>query len=115
MPNGEPLAILTTMPAMIQENSGTPDAKAIPKHNCTATKNITMLDGISFLISLSIFLTLLAFDDQQFKRQSIAVFKDSNTIFTDCKAPAYNFLTIALLIQVWQRYARRKGGTVVRD
>ena len=40
---------------MIPENRGAPDAKAIPKHNGTATKKTTILAGKSLLTSLNIF------------------------------------------------------------
>jgi hypothetical protein len=43
-----PLALAKIF-AMIPANKGAPDAKAIPKHNGTATKNTTMLAGKSFL------------------------------------------------------------------
>ena len=55
-PKEEPLAAPTTippiMPAMIPANRGAPEARAMPKHNGTATKNTTMLAGKSCLISL---------------------------------------------------------------
>ena len=51
-PSWEPLKAPTTIPpmipAMIPENNGAPDAKAIPKHNGTATKNTTTEAGKSF-------------------------------------------------------------------
>ena len=56
-PNGEPLATPTTIPptipAIIPANNGAPDAKAIPRHKGTATKNTTMLAGKSFLMLLN--------------------------------------------------------------
>jgi hypothetical protein len=59
-PNDEPLAIPTiippTIPAMMPEKSGAPEASAIPKHKGTATKNTTILAGRSLLISLNILL-----------------------------------------------------------
>ena len=48
----EPLANATTIPptipAIIPENKGAPDARAIPKHNGKATKNTTKPAGKSF-------------------------------------------------------------------
>jgi hypothetical protein len=41
------------MPAIIPEKSGAPDAKAIPKHKGTATKNTTILDDKFCLTSLN--------------------------------------------------------------
>ena len=56
-PSGDPLAIPTTIPptipAMIPANNGAPDARAIPKHKGTATKNTTILAGKSFLKCLN--------------------------------------------------------------
>ena len=50
--NCEPLANATiippTIPEIIPENSGAPDAKAIPKHKGKATKNTTRPAGKSF-------------------------------------------------------------------
>jgi len=52
-PRGDPLRAPTTMPptipAMMPENNGAPDARAIPKHNGTATRNTTILAGMSYL------------------------------------------------------------------
>jgi hypothetical protein len=45
-----------TIPAMIPEKSGAPDARAIPRHSGTATKNTTILAGRSLLSSLNMFL-----------------------------------------------------------
>ena len=51
-PSGDPLATPTTIPptipAIMPANKGAPDARAIPKHNGTATKKTTMLAGRSF-------------------------------------------------------------------
>jgi hypothetical protein len=58
-PSGDPLAIPTiippTMPAIIPEKSGAPEASAIPRHSGSATKNTTILAGKSLLISLNMF------------------------------------------------------------
>jgi hypothetical protein len=40
------------MPAITPENSGAPEAKAIPRHKGSATKNTTILAGKSLLNSL---------------------------------------------------------------
>jgi hypothetical protein len=45
-----------TIPAMIPEKSGAPDARAIPRQSGTATKNTTILAGMSLLSSLNMFL-----------------------------------------------------------
>ncbi len=37
------------IPAIKPDKSGAPEANAIPKHKCKATKNITILAGKSFL------------------------------------------------------------------
>ena len=54
-PRDEPLAIPTTIPPMIPdmmpENKGAPDARAIPRHKGMATKNTTILAGISLFSS----------------------------------------------------------------
>jgi hypothetical protein len=42
-----PTTIPPTIPAMIPEKSGAPDASAIPRHSGTATKNTTILAGRS--------------------------------------------------------------------
>ena len=56
-PNGEPLAMPTTMPptmpAIIPAKRGAPEARAMPKQSGTATKNTTILEGKSCLISLN--------------------------------------------------------------
>ncbi len=39
-----------TIPAIIPDNGGAPDAKAIPKHNGSATKNTTSPEGKFSLI-----------------------------------------------------------------
>ena len=56
-PSGEPLAPPTTMPptmpAMIPAKSGAPEANAIPRQSGTATKNTTMLAGMSCLRCLN--------------------------------------------------------------
>ena len=61
----EPLSPPTTIPPMIPaispENSGAPLAKAIPKHNGSATKNTTILAGKSFLIFLNILICIFIF------------------------------------------------------
>jgi hypothetical protein len=44
-----------TIPAMIPEKSGAPDARAMPRHSGTATKNTTILAGRSLLSSLNMF------------------------------------------------------------
>ena len=43
------------MPAIIPEKSGAPEARAIPRHSGSATKNTTILAGKSLLISLNMF------------------------------------------------------------
>jgi len=54
----EPLANATTipptMPAIIPENNGAPDASAIPKHKGSATRKTTNPAGKSFLIYLKL-------------------------------------------------------------
>ena len=56
-PNGDPLinptTIPPTIPAIIPENNGAPDANAIPKHKGTATKKTIKLAGRSLLASLN--------------------------------------------------------------
>ena len=51
-PRGEPLIRATTVPptipAMMPENRGAPDANAIPRQSGTATRNTTILAGISY-------------------------------------------------------------------
>ena len=49
-----PTTIPPTIPAINPEKSGAPLANAIPKHNGSATKNTTILAGMSFLIYLNI-------------------------------------------------------------
>ena len=53
----EPLSPPTTTPPIIPainpENKGAPLANAIPKHKGSATKNTTILAGISLLICLN--------------------------------------------------------------
>jgi hypothetical protein len=52
-PRADPLKIdmiiPPTIPAMIPENNGAPDASAIPRHNGTATRKTTILEGKSDL------------------------------------------------------------------
>lgn len=43
-----PTTIPPTIPAMIPENNGAPEAIAIPKHNGRATKNTTNPEGKSY-------------------------------------------------------------------
>ena len=58
-PKGDPLSVPTTipptMPAMIPEKRGAPEAKAIPRHNGTATKNTIRDAGRSLLICAKCF------------------------------------------------------------
>ena len=58
-PSADPLAIPTMIPpiipAIIPENSGAPDARAIPRQSGTATKNTTILAGRSLFSSLNMF------------------------------------------------------------
>jgi hypothetical protein len=61
---------------MIPENNGAPEAKAIPKHKGTATKNTTILAGKSFLSS---------FNNFCFSTVCLILSKDSNTIINNCK------------------------------
>jgi hypothetical protein len=44
-----PTIIPPTIPAIIPDNGGAPDASAIPKHNGNATRNTTRPDGKSDL------------------------------------------------------------------
>ena len=46
-PLSNPTTIPPTIPAIRPENNGAPLAKAIPKHKGSATKNTTILAGIS--------------------------------------------------------------------
>ena len=84
-PRLEPLAAPTTIPptipAIIPENKGAPEAKAIPRHNGTATKNTTILAGKSFLISLNKFFDSIVCVFNDLGKDSINIFNNSITIF----------------------------------
>ena len=49
-PLNAPTTIPPIIPAIMPENSGAPEAKAIPKQSGNATKKTTILAGISFFI-----------------------------------------------------------------
>lgn len=48
-PESAPITMPPTTPAMIPENKGAPEAKAIPKHSGKATRNTTRPAGRSLL------------------------------------------------------------------
>jgi hypothetical protein len=48
-----------TIPAINPENNGAPLANAIPRHNGSATKNTTILAGMSFFKYLNIIKKIL--------------------------------------------------------
>jgi hypothetical protein len=56
-PLAKPTIIPPTRPAIIPENKGAPDAKAIPRHKGTATKKTTILAGKSLFTCLKIFIS----------------------------------------------------------
>ena len=53
-PLKDPTITPPTIPAIKPENKGAPLARAIPKHNGNATKNTTILAGMSFRNDLNI-------------------------------------------------------------
>ena len=59
-PLKDPTTIPPTIPAINPENKGAPLAKAIPKHNGSATKKTTILAGKSFFIVLNIIYVIVS-------------------------------------------------------
>src|SRR5687767_11627024 len=88
--NCEPLKLATiippTIPLIIPENGGAPDARAIPKHSGRATRNTTIEEGKSYRNAPAYCFTLLTIIRRFFeKHMACPVLQYGYTLLNECK------------------------------